>query len=237
MPFISSFPLKSAVQSALAHVVEVLDFAILHPARISRKRAILDAADYVATSMREAVGVYTSREVLNIALSRTEIEGHFMEFGVYRGGTLRHIAKHARKATTVSGFDSFQGLPESWNSGLDKGAFDLQGKLPSVPEPVRLYPGWFNETLPLWVKENKGPVAFLHIDCDLYSSTKVIFDSLVDQIVPGTVIVFDEYFGLPNWREHEFRAFGELVAEARLAYSYICYAKYQVAVLITGKGV
>ena len=57
------------------------------------------------------------------------------------------------------------------------------------------------------------PLSLVHIDCDLYSSTKTIFANLKDRIVPGTVIVFDEYWNYPGWRDHEFRAFEELLAE------------------------
>jgi hypothetical protein len=46
------------------------------------------------------------------------------------------------------------------------------------------------------------------------------------------VIVFDEYFNYPNWQEHEFRAFQELVEECRVRYQYLGYARFQVAVKI-----
>ena len=44
---------------------------------------------------------------------------------------------------------------------------------------------------------------------------------LASQIVPGTVIVFDEYFGNPSWREDEFRAFQEFVDEFNREYEYL----------------
>jgi hypothetical protein len=52
-------------------------------------------------------------------------------------------------------------------------------------------------------------VSFLHIDCDLYSSTACIFRLLAPRIVPGTVIVFDEFLNYPGWRLHEFKAWEE----------------------------
>ena len=67
--------------------------------------------------------------------------------------------------------------------------------------------GLFDDTLPSFAKTHTQPVSFLHVDCDLYSSTKAIFDILGDQIVEGTVIVFDEYFNYPGWQHHEFKAF------------------------------
>jgi hypothetical protein len=63
--------------------------------------------------------------------------------------------------------------------------------------------------------ENSGPVAYLHIDSDLYSSAIYVLDTLNDRIVPGTLIVFDELanFRLSgkfnNWPIHEWRAMFE----------------------------
>src|SRR3712207_9470534 len=65
---------------------------------------------------------------------------------------------------------------------------------------------------------SKQPVAFLHADCDLYSSTKCILGNLGNRLVSGSIIVFDEYFNYPGWEQHEFRAFSEFVAERRLSY-------------------
>ena len=83
-----------------------------------------------------------------------------------------------------------------------------------------------------WLKENSDPVAFIHVDCDLYSSTKTIFDHLGDRLQVGTIILFDEYFNYPNWRNHEFKAFQEFVAGHKIRYTYLAYARQQVAVRI-----
>jgi len=68
-----------------------------------------------------------------------------------------------------------------------------------------------------------------HIDCDLYSSTKTVFDWLKPRIRAGT-IVFDEYFNYPNWHQHEFKAFKEFVEECHVKYEYLGYARIQAAV-------
>ena len=53
--------------------------------------------------------------------------------------------------------------------------------------------------------------------------------------MPGTVIVFDEYFNYSGWEEGEFRAFQEFVAARKLSYEYLTYNRehQQVAVRIT----
>ena len=109
----------------------------------------------------------------------------------------------------------------------------MNGNAPQVNENVRLVKGWFNETLPAFVKEHAEPCAFIHVDCDLYSSTKTIFDNLKNQIVSGTVIAFDEYFNYPGWQEGEYKAFMEYVEENNIEFEYIARTDYeQVAVRI-----
>lgn len=72
------------------------------------------------------------------------------------------------------------------------------------------------------------------MDCDIYSSTKTIFEFCDDRIKKGTIIVFDEYFNYPNWQEHEFKAFQEFTKSNNIRYEYIGYVKEfeQVAVKI-----
>jgi hypothetical protein len=180
--------------------------------------------------MQNAVGVESAREVLSLALKQVTVPGHYLEFGVYKGGTIRFIAGKVGGSKSVHGFDSFEGLNEAWSG--DGSRFDAQGQLPKVPSNVRLHKGYFSDSLPAWAESHVGPIGFLHIDCDLYQSTKCVFEHLSDRIVPGTVIVFDEYFNYPNWQAHEFRAFQEFVERYQVRYEYLGYARFQVAVKI-----
>jgi predicted O-methyltransferase YrrM len=117
-----------------------------------------------------------------------------------------------------------------------EGDFDVGGKLPKVESNTKLHKGWFDQSLPRWLDAHPDKIAFVHIDCDLYSSTKTVFDLLKDRFQPGTVIVFDEYFNYPGWRKHEFKAFQEFIAENGVSYSYLAYAKYNVAVRLDSIG-
>lgn len=228
--FIASFNLKTSIQKLLFTLQDFRDFARLHPAREMKRLALRESVRYARKHMRNSVGVETAREVLSLALKQVSVPGHFLEFGVYKGGTIRFIASRVGPSQRVHGFDSFEGLNQAWSG--DPSRFDAQGQLPQVPPNVTLYKGYFSDTLPGWVENHAGPVGFLHIDCDLYESTKCVFEHLSDRIVPGTVIVFDEYFNYPNWQEHEFRAFQEFVANYQVRYEYLAYARFQVAVKI-----
>ncbi|WP_376097002.1 class I SAM-dependent methyltransferase [Roseomonas sp. CCTCC AB2023176] len=190
-----------------------------------------DTQAYIEEFMTSARRFPGRPRVLADALQNVTIDGLFLEFGVAAGTSIRFLA--ARTDKRVYGFDSFQGLPEDWLPGAPKGQF-RQEALPEVPENVELVVGLFDQTLPRFLASHPGPIAFLHVDCDLYSSTRTIFELCSERIVPGTVIVFDEYFNYPNWREHEFKAFQEFVEARRRRYEYLAMApdRFQVSVLI-----
>jgi len=218
----------------MSHVLEAVDYAASHPTRLLRKEAALQSCKFVTDHMPGALSFYTSRQVLAHALSQVTLAGSFLEFGVFKGGTIRYIAQRCPDRV-VHGFDSFEGLPVAWEgTGHDRGAFHAGGKLPKVPSNVRLHRGFFDQSLPVWTRENSDAVAFLHVDCDLYQSTKTIFELLEDRIVPGLVIVFDEYFGYHQWQQGEHKAFQELIEKTGHGFRYLCHAYHQVAVLITG---
>jgi hypothetical protein len=48
-----------------------------------------------------------------------------------------------------------------------------------------------------------------------------ILNTLKDNIVPGTVIIFDEYINYPGWELDEFKAWQEHVAKYNVEYEYI----------------
>jgi hypothetical protein len=184
--------------------------------------------------MAGAVPCSSRNEVLDLALRHLP-DGLVCEFGVFEGASINHIAARVPHRA-VFGFDSFEGLPEHWRESFGPGMFTTGGRLPEVLPNVRLLKGWFDETLPPFAARHPGPVALLHVDCDLYSSTKCVLEHLGDSLVPGSVVVFDEYFNYPGWERHEFRAFSEFAAARRLRYEYLAYNRLheQVAVRVTG---
>lgn len=150
--------------------------------------------------------------------------GLFLEFGVFKGKSINYMAKKIGK-NTIYGFDSFEGLPEDWLPGYRAGKFDLNGVMPEVEENVILIKGWFEDTLPDFVKEHKNEkCSFINIDCDLYSSTKLVLEQLKEAIVPGTIITFDEYIGHIGWENDEYKAFREWIEETGMNYKYIACA-------------
>ena len=184
-------------------------------------RALNSTCKYIEKNMVN-IPLYNNKDdALDHVLNEANLTGNYCEFGVYEGKSVNYIAK--KLSNKIHAFDSFEGLPETWLSTYKKGHFKLN-KLPNFEENVVVHKGWFDDTLPQWINEYPWDIAFLHIDCDLYSSTKSIFDWLNKKIVTGTIILFDEYFNYPCWEQHEFKAFQEFVLENQIKYEYLCYS-------------
>jgi hypothetical protein len=62
--------------------------------------------------------------------------------------------------------------------------------------PVEVIKGFFEDTTKDY---NGGPIAVLHIDCDLYQSYKTVLETLYDKVVSGGLIMFDEYGEGDKW--------------------------------------
>lgn len=170
-------------------------------------------------------------------------KGHLMEFGVYVGHSINYLADLVPNRK-FHGFDSFEGLPEEWvrdkdakQGTLRKGHFRM-GKLPEVRSNVTLHKGWFNDTLPVWLQDNPGEVAFIHNDSDIYSSSIFTLKMLDCRMVPGTIILFDELIpwneasqgrGYPNWREHEWKALSEWMETCNRKISLIARTRFEQA--------
>lgn len=199
------------------------------------------AAQYVQQHMR-AVPNFDCDYDLHEWVATTQLDpklqhGQVLEFGVATGRTLNHFARLLPNKR-IHGFDSFQGLPEDWTSRMPKGFFG-RDSVPRTRFNCQLWVGWFDQTLPQWhQKHNHDVIQLLHIDCDLYSSTVTVLESLRSNIVAGTVIIFDEYMNYPGWQQDEHRAWQEYCKKYNIQYQYIGRVSrhQQVAVRVTHIG-
>lgn len=222
------FRSKSTLQETVGKLTRLALAYTTTPEYVTRRRAMEDSADYIEQRMGAAASFPSHGALLKYAIRQVRAPGCCMEFGVYKGESFRMIGK-AFPDRKCYGFDSFKGLPEAWDD-QGVGAFDLGGKLPKVTPNAKLYPGWFADTLPKWKAEHSDRIAFLHVDCDLYSATKTIFDEIGDRLEPGAIILFDEYLGYRGWRDHEFKAWQEFIQRTGRKYDYLGFGKYNVAV-------
>jgi hypothetical protein len=205
---------------------------------IVNQNAILRSANFAEHNFQYAIIFNNRKQLWKHCLDTSPLIGKtksalILEFGVWKGESINFFAE-AIPYSKIYGFDSFQGLEENWNGySLSKGTFNLDEKLPKVRENVELIPGWYIETLPAFLRNHSGaPIGLLHLDSDTYTPTKFVLNSLKDSISKGTIIVFDEFFGYPNWESHEFLAWSEFVEENKVDFRYLGYTNMQVAIEI-----
>lgn len=176
--------------------------------------------------MKRALWYRNRFEVLKHAASVAPGEGLILEFGVATGSTIRLLAQ-ALFPRPIYGFDSFEGLPASW-ADYDRGHFACDP--PIVPSNVELVVGMFADTVPGFLAQHAGDVALLHLDADLYSSTRLILHELDARIVPGTVIALDEYWIV---QDEERRAFDEWSRDRDRGYMLEARAYEQALMVMT----
>ena len=164
--------------------------------------------------------------------------GLWAEFGVYSGTSLRLLTGIN---SPVYGFDSFEGLPEHWNNENPKGAFNTNGEIPFITnEHMILVKGWFNESIPAFLNANtiKTPT-LLHLDADLYSSTKCVLDEFKPHFKGSCIMVFDEFYNYNGWEQHEYKALYEFITEMedkiyaieRLGWSMDTYCSFAINIV------
>jgi len=211
---------KAAVQEALLEDSYNIERQI-------QRIALQESAQYVLRNI-EIHKVYPDRYALmERCLTLIPSDGLILEFGVYTGRSIRHIAKRLPDRQ-IFGFDSFEGLREPWVFA-PPGLFADVDRLPSVPRNVTLIKGFFEDTTADFLGNHPETIALLHIDSDLYSSCKCVLEACGQRIRPQSVIVFDDFFNDPNWMDGEFKAFSEWCNARGVKYEFIGFtAKYGI---------
>ncbi len=160
--------------------------------------------------------------------SIVDLPGHLVECGVYKGASLiqfltyREVLEspYSRK---VVGFDAFGAFPEpeSQDDARFVERFEREGG-DGIPvkdlEEVftrkgfrnyELVAGDITDTVPKYVEQHPElKIALLHLDVDVYQPSKVVLEYLFDRLVPGGILVLDDYGTVDG----ETRAFDEFFA-------------------------
>lgn len=150
----------------------------------------------------------SNREFRHQCAECVHISGLWLEFGVYKGQSARHWLEAG--APHLYGFDTFEGLPEKWRDGYEKGKFDCGGIAPEFGGFTSVK-GLIQDTLPGFLEDHPENAALVHIDTDLYSAAEFTLRTLREsgRLVQGTVVVFDELAGHEGWQGHEWKAANE----------------------------
>ena len=159
----------------------------------------------------------------------------FLEFGVYTGGSINLFAKQLQSNNNkIHGFDSFEGLKEDWLTHVffPKGALTLNKKTPRVLKNVNLIVGNIQNTLEAFLAKKKNKkIMFAHMDMDTYESTKFGLSKIKPFLKKGSVILFDEFYGYPNWEKEEFKAFQETFEDHEFKYIAFCESEVAIEIL------
>lgn len=151
-----------------------------------------------------------------VAAVHNNVMGDMVECGTWRGGCglamlLAQRAAFGRVERKVHFFDSFEGLPPaelrdgpdalSWQATtLHNCAASwadlhdtLVNKFKFRGDEFAIWPGWFADTLPMFLKQH-SKIAVLRLDGDWYSSTRECLDALEPLVDDRGTVIVDDYF-------------------------------------------
>jgi O-methyltransferase len=148
---------------------------------------------------------------LVLCVERAPSSGCIVECGVWRGGMSAALAD-ALPGRTHFLFDSFEGLPAATEIdgqvALDyqrdktsplyldncraERSFAETAMRMSAARKYNLIQGWFSKTLPGFILPE--PIAVLRLDGDWYESTIECLNSLYPQVMPGGLVILDDYY-------------------------------------------
>jgi len=155
--------------------------------------------------------------VKNLALCDTfrHVKGAVVECGTWKGGMIAGIAALFNDDRDYFLYDSYEGFPPGteidvdvfgqtapqWQSsqhlpGSKKNcrvdeSFARTAMALSGAKNVHIHKGWFKDTLR---KYPARPIAILRADGDWYESTMDTLNNLYQYIVPGGIIIIDDYY-------------------------------------------
>lgn len=149
---------------------------------------------------------------LAIAGSVKTISGAVVECGVWRGGMIAGIAEILGPERDYVLCDSFQGLPIAkeidgpaatrWQQDTTGPSYhnNCSAEIESAKQAMKLSPassiryvvGWFDKTLS--DPSLNMQIAVLRLDGDWYESTMSCLTALAGNVVPGGLILIDDYY-------------------------------------------
>lgn len=140
------------------------------------------------------------------------LNGDFVECGTWKGGMSCAMLEIGGGNRNYHFFDSFEGLPDAKeidghaaqeyqrntesplyhdNCRADYDEFiNLINCVPGTGDLTYVYKGWFEDTLPDYPG---NPIAVLRLDGDWYDSTLQCLEALYKHVVPGGIILLDDY--------------------------------------------
>jgi len=174
------------------------------------RNAFLAHKDYVSTdTTQKFVHIMEAMNYAKVA----QLPKVYLEFGCHSGRTFSAAIRAARELdilqeTSFYAFDSFEGLPETHD---DDGIFQRGTFLTGVVDFKKavktqasyeisgdaIIKGFYSESLTSELQEKIPKVGVVHVDVDLYSSTVEVLSFIKPLLVPGSVLIFDDWYCFP----------------------------------------
>jgi len=164
-------------------------------------------------------------------LLREQGPGCVMEFGVYTGRWINLLAEVGQR--DIHGFDSFEGLPQPgkhdldcWHAGQYAADYEtVRANVRCEERPwIKLYKGWFSDTIPTPEVQSIRDICFARIDCDLYEPAVEVLDYLTGRLTDGAILAFDDWtFDLATG---ETRAFDEWSRRVPLQFEFLAFSGF-----------
>lgn len=193
-------------------------FSALLPGEYLKTAFYLNCIDRPRRALRAALFAFYRFDHVYAVLRQFQRENtgtaSILEFGTSDGYAFAKLLYATRylgleSRIDVHTFDTFQGMPDSddernrdWIAGDDWAAGEFRGRYDELCAWCRqksyrnsnIHRGYFEQTLDRQFLQSleAHPPILIWIDCDYYTSTRVVFERLIDQIPNGCVIYFDE---------------------------------------------
>jgi O-methyltransferase len=143
-----------------------------------------------------------------------DIDGDFVECGVYLGFSMSVIAQYLDFSTidkTMYLYDTFEGIPEEYNS--EKRSNRVYNENPNMFDQVSRKFEKYNNILPIrgivpeiFEKTCPAEIAFLHIDMNSSKSEIAALEHLFDKVSTGGIIIFDDF----GWMGYDKQTIAEI---------------------------
>lgn len=166
------------------------------------------------------LSINEARQLFQVANQASKLDGDMAEVGVYMGASAKLISI-ASNNKSLHIFDTFEGLPElskfddykQFYSTQFVASFDFVKHYLSSCSNVFIYRGFFPQTTgPIMEKK----FCFVHLDVDIYESTKSCLEFFYPRMVKGGVIISHDYpnsVGVRKAFDEFFRNKKEVIVE------------------------
>ncbi len=165
---------------------------------------------YVGNNFHSYDRKYTLMNILKIVKN---LNGHYAECGVFEGATSYLIAEAMLKNEQLFLYDTFEGLSKPsgndghyWEKGDLFASEDLVKSRLAKYENIQYRKGYIPDRFD---EDSSFKFKFVHVDVDLYQPTRDSIEFFYDHMVPGGIILCDDYgfYSCPGAK----KAFDEII--------------------------